>query len=64
MAVSINFVGGAYAFEPGGEAGLAAVTAQMLSEGTATRTASRTSRARMSRGKSGGTDLAAVEKAA
>jgi predicted Zn-dependent peptidase len=39
VAVSINFVGGSYAFEPAEKLGTAAFTAQMLSEGTATHTA-------------------------
>jgi zinc protease len=39
VSVSIAFVGGAYAFEPAGKVGTASFTAQMLSEGTTTRTA-------------------------
>jgi predicted Zn-dependent peptidase len=38
VAVSVNLVGGARNFEPAGKDGLAALTAQMLSEGTTTRT--------------------------
>jgi len=45
VAFSINFVGGAYNFEPADKVGLAAITAQMLSEGTATRTADQLSEA-------------------
>jgi predicted Zn-dependent peptidase len=45
VAVSINFVGGSYAFEPAGKEGLANAAAMMLSEGTATRTAEQISEA-------------------
>lgn len=39
VAVSVDFVGGATSFEPAGKTGLASFAAQMLSEGTTTRTA-------------------------
>ncbi len=39
VAFSLNIVGGAYNFEPADKLGVASFTAQMLSEGTATRTA-------------------------
>lgn len=45
VAFSINFVGGAYNFEPADKVGVAAFTAQMLSEGTTTRTADQLSEA-------------------
>ncbi len=45
VSVSINFVGGSYAFEPAGKVGTAAFAAQMLSEGTAARTADQFSEA-------------------
>ncbi len=45
VAVTISFVGGAYAYEPAGKVGTAGFTAQMLSEGTATRTADQFSEA-------------------
>ena len=45
VSVSINFVGGSYAFEPAGKLGTAAFAAQMLSEGTATHTADQFSEA-------------------
>ena len=38
VAVSISFVGGSYNFEPRDRLGVAAITAQMLSEGTTTKT--------------------------
>jgi predicted Zn-dependent peptidase len=38
VAVSVSFIGGADNFEPADKLGVAAITAQMLSEGTATRT--------------------------
>jgi len=38
VSFTINFVGGATTFEPAGKTGVAALTAQMLSEGTATKT--------------------------
>jgi predicted Zn-dependent peptidase len=45
VAVSVNFVGGANNYETAGKQGLANFTAQMLSEGTATRTADQLSEA-------------------
>jgi predicted Zn-dependent peptidase len=45
VAFSINFVGGSYNFEPADKLGVASFTAQMLSEGTATRTADQLSEA-------------------
>jgi zinc protease len=45
VSVSINFVGGSYAFEPAGKLGTASFAAQMLSEGTTTRTADQLSEA-------------------
>ncbi len=38
VSVTINWVGGADQYEPAGKTGLAEMTAQMMSEGTATRT--------------------------
>lgn len=38
VAVSISFVGGSYNFEPNDRLGVANITSQMLSEGTATKT--------------------------
>ena len=45
VSVAINFVGGSYAFEPAEKLGAASFAAQMLSEGTATRTADQLSEA-------------------
>jgi len=45
VAFSINIVGGSYNFEPADRLGVASFTAQMLSEGTATRTADQLSEA-------------------
>ena len=45
VAVSINFVGGAYNFEPADKLGVAPFTAQMLSEGTTSKTADQLSEA-------------------
>ncbi len=45
VAFTLNFVGGAYNFEPADKLGVAAFTAQMLSEGTASRTADQLSEA-------------------
>jgi zinc protease len=45
VAVSVSFIGGSYAFEPADKLGAASFTAQMLSEGTATRTADQLSEA-------------------
>jgi zinc protease len=45
VSVTIGFVGGSYAYEPAAKLGTAAFTAQMLSEGTATRTADQLSEA-------------------
>ena len=39
VAFNINFIGGSYAYEPAAKLGTASFTAQMLSEGTPTRTA-------------------------
>ena len=45
VAVTITFVGGSSTYEPDGKQGLASLTAQMLSEGTATQTADQLSEA-------------------
>jgi predicted Zn-dependent peptidase len=45
VAFSINFVGGSHNFEPAGKVGVASFAAQMLSEGTTTRTADQLSEA-------------------
>ena len=39
VALSIDFIGGSYNYEPAAKLGVASFTAQMLSEGTATRSA-------------------------
>jgi predicted Zn-dependent peptidase len=45
VALQINFVGGSYNFEPADKLGVASFTAQMLSEGTTSRTADQLSEA-------------------
>jgi zinc protease len=50
VAFTINFVGGSYNFEPAGKLGTAQFTAQMLSEGTSTRTADQLSEAQQQLG--------------
>jgi len=45
VAFSINFLGGSYSFEPADKLGVASFTAQMLSEGTASKTADQLSEA-------------------
>ncbi len=58
VAFSINFVGGAFNFEPAGKVGVASFTAQMLSEGTRSKTADQLSEAQQMLGTQIGSGIA------